>query len=63
MEKSRLNGRYFSFHGLELGSLGDEEEMVKLQRLGTAVAKNWEWAWTTSIDEPIKAALCMLSEL
>ena len=62
MEKSRLNGRYFSFHGLQLGGLGDEE-MDKLQRLGTAVAKNWEWAWTTSIDESIKAALCMLSEL
>ena len=63
MEKSRFNGQYFSFHKLELNSLDDEGQMAKLQQLGVAVAKNWEWAWTTSIDEPIEAAIRMLAEL
>jgi salicylate hydroxylase len=60
MEKSRLNGHYFTFYGLDLDGLDPEKQLFRLQKLGNTVAKNWEWAWTTSIDESLDAALRML---
>jgi salicylate hydroxylase len=62
MEKSRANGQYLSLHGpgLDFDGLDNEKQLVKLQKLGMAVTKNWEWAWTTSVDESINVALRML---
>jgi hypothetical protein len=60
MEKSRLNGQYFTFYGLDLDGLDHEKQLFWLQKLGNDVAKNWEWTWKTSIDESLDAALRML---
>jgi hypothetical protein len=62
MEKSRTNGHYLQFHGkaLDFDNLDKESQLFKLKKFGVAVAQNWDWAWTTSVDESIEAALRML---
>jgi salicylate hydroxylase len=62
MEKSRLNGQYFSLHagGLDFDRLAGRELDDKLQLLGDTFTKNWEWAWTTSADAMVHEALRML---
>ncbi|KAJ7698138.1 hypothetical protein B0H17DRAFT_1051225 [Mycena rosella] len=59
MEACRLNGRYFSFEldGVDLDHYAGPQLWDKLQKLHGAVVKNWEWAWTTSVDGSIQDAL------
>jgi salicylate hydroxylase len=62
VEKSRATGQYLEFHGkaFHFDNIDNEKQLFKLKQLGAAVDKNWEWAWTTSVDESIEAARCML---
>ena len=62
MTKSRTNGQYLQFHGkaLDFDDLDNEKQLLKLKKFGVVIAQNWEWAWTTSVDESIEAALRML---
>ncbi|KAF7300219.1 hypothetical protein MKEN_01345700 [Mycena kentingensis (nom. inval.)] len=58
----RENGRYFSLavDGVDFGNGRQTPETWKnLQQLHALVVKNWEWAWTTSIDSTLEDALQM----
>lgn len=61
-EFSRLNGQYFSldYGGLDFNNLRGESLKIALQRLSETVDKNWDWAWTTTMDEASKAVSLML---
>ncbi|KAJ4490652.1 hypothetical protein J3R30DRAFT_3751372 [Lentinula aciculospora] len=65
MQVSRANGRHLTLEldegvPVDLDSLPPKQQWDYLQRLGNTVVKNWEWAWTTSIDTSLKEALHML---
>lgn len=62
VEKSRAQGHYLEFHetALDFNGMDNEEQLFKLNKVGAILDKNWEWAWTTSVDESIEAALRML---
>ncbi|KAF9269723.1 salicylate hydroxylase [Marasmius fiardii PR-910] len=59
MEKTRMNGRYYSleFDGLDIEKLPPDQQWEFLQRLGKKFVKNWEWAWTTTVDDAVEEAL------
>ncbi|CAK5267917.1 unnamed protein product [Mycena citricolor] len=57
---SRLNGRYFSFEEDPMDGLEGQQLWDRLQHLYQRVVKNWEWAWTTTIDDQVKEALRQL---
>lgn len=60
-ERSRLNGRYFTFaDDIDWERLSESQLWEKLQQLGNRFTRNWEWAWTTSIDGSVQEALSML---
>ncbi|KAF8624142.1 hypothetical protein AX17_007205 [Amanita inopinata Kibby_2008] len=63
--KSRLAGRYFTFHpevtNLDMDE-GEEQSRDKLLDLAEKFTKNWEWAWTTHIEDSLEDALRMLEE-
>ncbi|KAJ6513511.1 hypothetical protein DFH09DRAFT_1197196 [Mycena vulgaris] len=63
VEASRMNGRYHSFEvdGVDLNRYSGPQLWDKLQKVYTAIVKNWEWTWTTSIDGSIQDALRMLA--
>ncbi|KAJ7065673.1 hypothetical protein C8F01DRAFT_1126365 [Mycena amicta] len=70
-EASRMAGRYFSFAvdqvdfsftcdwGCPDAGLSPAGWEI-LQKLHSAVVKNWEWTWTTSVDGSIKDAMRLL---
>ncbi|KAJ7923468.1 hypothetical protein B0H13DRAFT_1979915 [Mycena leptocephala] len=62
MEASRMNGRYFSFEvdGVDFDRCTGPQLWDNLQKLNSALVKNWEWTWTTSVDGSIQDALRML---
>ncbi|KAJ7923437.1 hypothetical protein B0H13DRAFT_1979817 [Mycena leptocephala] len=62
MEGSRMNGRYFSFEvdGVDFDRCTGPQLWDNLQKLNSALVKNWEWTWTTSVDGQIQDALRML---
>jgi salicylate hydroxylase len=62
VEKSRTSGHYLEFHGkaLDFDDIDNEKQLFELKKLGAAIDKNWEWAWATSVDKSVEAALCML---
>ncbi|EEB89088.1 hypothetical protein MPER_12861, partial [Moniliophthora perniciosa FA553] len=57
-ENTRQNGRYYSFEldGIDLDQLDPDEQWDILQRMGKKFVKNWEWAWTTSVDDAVQEA-------
>ncbi|KAF8888107.1 salicylate hydroxylase [Infundibulicybe gibba] len=61
-EKSRLNGRYFTMNvdGLNFDTLSGDRLREKLHQLGETFTKNWEWAWTTTIDSSLQQAIQLL---
>jgi len=61
-ERSRLNGHYFSFHGMDCDSSHQSEEVLrdKLQSLAGTFTRNWEWCWSTSVDGSMKEAINLL---
>ncbi|KAL4259536.1 FAD/NAD(P)-binding domain superfamily protein [Pleurotus pulmonarius] len=59
--RSRLNGRYLTFAGLEAERCHDDEEL-EITKLGEMIARNWEWAWVSSLDDAVDHALTTLSE-
>jgi len=65
VEMSRINGRYFTFEldGVDLDTVHPRQQWDSLQRIGKAVVKNWEWAWTTSFRSTLQDALHMLESM
>ncbi|KAF8991048.1 hypothetical protein BDQ17DRAFT_1287752 [Cyathus striatus] len=61
-ERARLNGQYFSLHfdGIDFDTLSGNQLRAKLQLLSQTFTKNWEWAWTTSIQSSVYDALRLL---
>jgi len=59
-ERSRLNGHYFTlqYPGVDFDQISGDEQLEKLQELGNAMTRNWEWTWTTTMD--LKEAVRML---
>ncbi|KAJ7085016.1 hypothetical protein C8R43DRAFT_1051651 [Mycena crocata] len=59
---SRENGRYFSLavDGVDFDRYAGPQLWDKLQKLNSAVVKNWEWTWTTSVDGSVQDALRLL---
>ena len=69
--RSRENGKLYEFSEprfahLDLGTAGnDQQEAVdvgKLWESGHAAAENWQWAWTTDIDDDKDRAIKLLEE-
>ena len=40
----------------------DPRDMEMLKQIGDDLVKNWEWAWTTDIDDDLERAVKMLKE-
>lgn len=61
-ERSRLNGLYFSFEfdGANFDHLSDRQVLDRLRALGITFTKNWEWAWTTTLEKTIQEAVRQL---
>ncbi|KAJ7115024.1 hypothetical protein C8R44DRAFT_676103 [Mycena epipterygia] len=62
-EGSRMNGRYFSLDldsGVDFDRYEGPQLVEQLLKVHGAVVKNWEWAWTTSVDDSIQEALRVL---
>jgi len=61
-EKSRLNGLYFTLNidGIDFDRLSGDYLWSKLQQLSRTFTRNWEWAWTTTVDGSLKEAVRML---
>lgn len=57
--RSRLNGRMFDFVD-EPDS--DSLTLADLQALAERVERNWEWAWTTDVEDDKRRALAILEE-
>ncbi|KAL0565839.1 hypothetical protein V5O48_016176 [Marasmius crinis-equi] len=59
MERTRMNGRYYSLEldGLDVDELPPQQQREFLQRMGKKFVKNWEWAWTTTADDALSEAL------
>ncbi|KAF8075333.1 hypothetical protein FPV67DRAFT_1728536 [Lyophyllum atratum] len=58
--RSRRNGQLFTFHGQGLEGLPEDALLSKLRALSEEFTRNWEWAWTTSIDGSVQEALRLL---
>lgn len=65
---SRLNGKLAEFadprfSGLDIGNdtyekgKPSEDDEKKLKDLGDEIVKNWEWTWTTDIEDDTKRAI------
>ncbi|KAJ8082777.1 hypothetical protein PM082_008633 [Marasmius tenuissimus] len=64
MEKTRMNGRLYSMEldGLDIDDMPPAQQWEFLQRMGKKFVKNWEWAWTTTIDDTLLEALRRLEQ-
>ena len=40
----------------------DPKDMEMLKQIGDDLVKNWEWAWTTDIDDDLERVVKMLKE-
>lgn len=51
-ERSRVNGHYFTmqYNGVDFDRISGDEQWDQLQGLGDAITRNWEWAWSTTLD-------------
>lgn len=61
VERSRLNGMLYEMWAPGFADVraGDVEQ---LHALGRAVERNWEWAWTTDVEEDVREAVELLEE-
>ncbi|PPQ74337.1 hypothetical protein CVT24_000691 [Panaeolus cyanescens] len=64
-ERSRLNGRYFTFNCEEINfaNVPESDLLPKLKLMGQIFTKNWEWVWTTSAKALVDEAKRQLKEL
>ena len=63
-ERARLNGLYFTFNcpEIDFDVVPEQDLLSKLSLLGQIFTKNWEWAWSTSVEGSIRDAMKMLEE-
>ncbi|KAF8996048.1 salicylate 1-monooxygenase [Cyathus striatus] len=57
--RSFVNGQYYTFANDQFDYIGCtvEEKATRLKEVGEAITTNWEWAWFTTIDESLGAAM------
>lgn len=64
-QRSLLNGKYYTMSKefFDFENCSSDETKQKLEDLGSSIAKNWKWAWTTSLDGSLVEGVQMLEAL
>ena len=60
MEASRKNGRLFELGEEYAHFLTPDEVSPPIKKFGEAILENWDWAWTTDVDNDKKVAIEMM---
>jgi salicylate hydroxylase len=60
--RNRLTGSQFMFLGdhFDWDNCQDDELRNRFNHLDGAITNNWQWAWSTTIDESVEEAIRML---
>lgn len=62
MQRSRENGLMYEFNDPRFAALAESEDPAALQAVATQIERNWEWAWTTSVEDDVRHAVEMLEK-